>query len=79
MEWLGTVAAKIVTGLINSLVAFFERKKLEAEAQKAKALEEWIEGRKLKEAADQALREEAAKKVEFSYEAWEAMRQGNSA
>ena len=74
MEWLSGLIAKIAVGLVNNLIAFFQQEKLKAEAEKAKALEEWIEGRKFKEQADQLLREEAAEKVEFSYEAWEAMR-----
>lgn len=74
MEFLAGLAAKIVTGLVNNLITFFQQEKLKAEAEKAKALEAYIEGRKTKEAAQKALREEAAKKVEFSYEAWEAMR-----
>jgi hypothetical protein len=74
VEWLAGFLAKLGASLLNSLIAWFQQEKLKAEAEKAKALEEYIEGRKTKEAAQRALQEEAAKEVEFSYEAWEAMR-----
>ena len=74
MEFLASLLAKLGASIVSAIASWVKQSKLEAEAQRARALDEYIEGRRTKEQADQILREEAAKSVTFSYEAWEAMR-----
>lgn len=71
-EFLANLLSSLGAKLVQGLMAWWDRKKLEAEAKKAEELEERIESIRQNKEREEALREEERKEVRFSYDAWEA-------
>lgn len=74
MNTLGDLIAKIASSVVAAIWGIIERSRLEAEAERARAMDAYLEGRRAKEQTERALVEQLEEEVTFSYELWEQMR-----
>ena len=61
----------VASSVVSSILGWWDRKRLEAEAQRAQALEQQVAAIKENRIREDALRDEAQKEAIFSYEEWE--------
>ena len=74
MQWLSDLLVGVVSSVVGKIWKIIQHRRLVAEAERARALDAYIQGRRIQEAAEQALLEEASRSYEFSYDNWNAMR-----